>query len=90
MQRNYPSQRTLIQSIKRFTRTHSGSGFVISEDGLVVTNAHVVASSIGEDNPVMITLTDGRRFSGKVREMEKGKGKREKGATVWGSHLTSQ
>ena len=41
---------------------------MISEDGLVVTNAHVVASSIGGEEPVMITLTDGRRFSAKVRE----------------------
>jgi len=46
--------------------TQSGSGFVISEDGLVVTNAHVIASSMGGDEPVMITLTDGRKFSGKV------------------------
>ena len=41
---------------------------MISEDGLVVTNAHVVASSIGGEEPVMITLTDGRRFPAKVRE----------------------
>jgi len=47
--------------------TQSGSGLVISEDGLVVTNAHVVASSMGGDEPFMITLTDGRRFSAKVR-----------------------
>lgn len=55
---------------------------MISEDGLVVTNAHVVASSIGEDNPVMITLTDGRRFSGKVREKGKGESEKERGVVA--------
>ncbi|TFJ87054.1 hypothetical protein NSK_001388 [Nannochloropsis salina CCMP1776] len=50
--------------------TQSGSGFVISEDGLVVTNAHVIASSVGGDEPVMITLTDGRKFSGKVHSID--------------------
>jgi S1-C subfamily serine protease len=57
---------------------------VISEDGLVVTNAHVISSSIGGEEPVMVTLTDGRRFPAKVRE-----GGRE-GGRVRGLHLESQ
>ncbi|CAM9630672.1 unnamed protein product [Discosporangium mesarthrocarpum] len=42
----------------------SGSGFIISEDGLVVTNAHVVCEHM--DGPVVVTLTNGDRFQGKV------------------------
>lgn len=39
-----------------------GSGFVISADGYVLTNAHVVE---GADD-IMVTLTDKREFKGKV------------------------
>jgi Do/DeqQ family serine protease len=40
----------------------TGSGFIISADGLVVTNAHVIARA----DTVMVTLRDGREYSGKV------------------------
>jgi serine protease Do len=40
----------------------SGSGFVIEEDGLIVTNAHVV----GNSRSVTVTLLDGRQISGTV------------------------
>ena len=43
-------------------RGASGSGFLIRSDGLLVTNAHVVA---GVDR-VQVKLFDGRRFQGKV------------------------
>jgi len=39
-----------------------GSGFVVSSDGLILTNAHVVDGS----DQVNITLKDGRTFEGKV------------------------
>jgi len=39
-----------------------GSGFVVSSDGLIVTNAHVVDGS----DKVEVTLKDGRTFQGKV------------------------
>ena len=39
-----------------------GSGFVVSSDGLILTNAHVVDGS----DRVSITLKDGRSFEGKV------------------------
>lgn len=40
----------------------TGSGFIISADGRLVTNAHVVAGS----DTVKVTLKDGRTFNGKV------------------------
>jgi Do/DeqQ family serine protease len=40
----------------------TGSGFIISGDGLVVTNAHVIAQA----DTVTVTLRDGREFKGKV------------------------
>jgi Do/DeqQ family serine protease len=40
----------------------SGSGFIISQDGILLTNAHVVE---GADS-VTVTLRDGREFKGKV------------------------
>ena len=39
-----------------------GSGFVVSSDGLIITNAHVVEGS----EEVEITLKDGRTFKGEV------------------------
>ncbi|NJL84972.1 MAG: PDZ domain-containing protein [Leptolyngbyaceae cyanobacterium SM1_1_3] len=40
----------------------TGSGFVIEADGLIVTNAHVVAGA----DEVVVTLRDGREFVGDV------------------------
>jgi S1-C subfamily serine protease len=40
----------------------TGSGFILSRDGRLVTNAHVVADT----NTVQVTLKDGRTFEGKV------------------------
>ncbi|PSB67728.1 serine protease [filamentous cyanobacterium CCP1] len=44
------------------TRTGSGSGSIVSEDGLVLTNAHVVRGS----QTVTVRLADGREFEGEV------------------------
>jgi serine protease Do len=41
-------------------RRASGSGFLIREDGLLVTNAHVVADA----ERIQVRLEDGRRFEG--------------------------
>jgi Do/DeqQ family serine protease len=50
---NQPSQR-----VERGT----GSGFIISADGLILTNAHVVSGA----DTVSVTMKDGRELSGKV------------------------
>ena len=39
-----------------------GSGFILSSDGLVMTNAHVVDGA----NEVIVTLTDNREFKAKI------------------------
>ena len=40
----------------------TGSGFIVSDDGQICTNAHVVAGA----DQVSVTLKDGRTFAGKV------------------------
>lgn len=45
-----------------FVQQGQGSGLIISNDGLILTNAHVVEHA----SRVSVTLTDGRVFSGKV------------------------
>ena len=44
----------------------SGSGFIVDEDGLVVTNAHVVAG----ERSVGVWLTNGRSYQGDVLERD--------------------
>ena len=44
-----------------------GSGFIISEDGYIMTNAHVVGSADG----IMVRLTDKREFKAKVIGVDK-------------------
>ncbi|MGA7953915.1 MAG: trypsin-like peptidase domain-containing protein [Gloeobacterales cyanobacterium] len=48
---------------KNYRQRGSGSGFIVSADGTIFTNAHVVE---GVDT-VKVTLQDGRTFTGKVR-----------------------
>ena len=46
----------------------SGSGFIISRDGLVVTNAHVV----GKSSRVRVRLQNGQEHSGRVLDLDEG------------------
>lgn len=45
----------------------TGSGFIISEDGLIMTNAHVVEDA----DEIIVRLTDKREFKGKVLGTDK-------------------
>ncbi|MEC4804240.1 MAG: HhoA/HhoB/HtrA family serine endopeptidase [Jaaginema sp. PMC 1079.18] len=49
-------------SPRRRVQNGTGSGFILSSDGLIVTNAHVVENS----DIVMVVLKDGREFEGEV------------------------
>lgn len=50
------------QGPRERTQSGVGSGFIVSEDGRVLTNAHVVEGA----DTVQVTLKDGRSFEGKV------------------------
>ena len=58
---NLPSEGGQGQPQDR-TESGIGSGFIISEDGRILTNAHVVEGA----DTVQVTLKDGRSFEGKV------------------------
>lgn len=51
------------------TGQSSGSGFIITEEGLVVTNAHVVAHA-KDGNPITITMNDGSKHQGFVHSRD--------------------
>lgn len=46
----------------------SGSGFIITDDGLVVTNAHVVMSST--DGKVLVTAMNGKKRTGIIHSLD--------------------
>ncbi len=44
----------------------SGSGFVLRNDGYVVTNNHVIDAAVANDGTVEVVLSDGRRQSAEI------------------------
>ena len=48
---------------QEFRRFGLGSGFIIDEQGYILTNEHVVADA----DKITVTLSDGREFSGEVK-----------------------
>lgn len=48
----------------------TGSGFIIDSNGLVATNAHVVAGTAQTGGRLLVTLSDGRKFPGKVHSYD--------------------
>jgi S1-C subfamily serine protease len=46
----------------------AGSGFLISEDGFMVTNAHVIAFATRGN--VQVTFADGTKYSGKIHSSD--------------------
>ncbi|KAM6897951.1 LOW QUALITY PROTEIN: serine protease HTRA1B [Lycodopsis pacificus] len=51
---------------KREVAVASGSGFVVSENGLIVTNAHVVANK----NRIKVELKSGATFDAKIKDVD--------------------
>uniref|UniRef100_A0A4W4H564 HtrA serine peptidase 1 n=3 Tax=Electrophorus electricus TaxID=8005 RepID=A0A4W4H564_ELEEL len=51
---------------KREVAVASGSGFIVSEDGLIVTNAHVVANK----HRVKVELKPGDTFDAKIKDVD--------------------
>jgi serine protease Do len=46
--------------------TSTASGFIISEDGFIVTNNHVISNAYDQGSDVLITLYDGTEYVGKI------------------------
>ncbi|XP_054584948.1 serine protease HTRA1 isoform X2 [Eptesicus fuscus] len=51
---------------KREVPVASGSGFIVSEDGLIVTNAHVVTNK----HRVTVELKDGATYEAKIKDVD--------------------
>lgn len=60
-----PSVRRMTYS-KREVAVASGSGFVVSDDGQIVTNAHVVANK----HRVKVELKSGATYDAKIKDVD--------------------
>ncbi|MDR0813025.1 MAG: trypsin-like peptidase domain-containing protein [Oscillospiraceae bacterium] len=48
-----------------------GSGFIISEDGYILTNYHVIENASQNDSEVVVTMNDGSEYTAKIVGYEK-------------------
>jgi len=48
-----------------------GSGFIVSPDGYILTNAHVVSNEEGGETELTVRLADGREFAARVVGIDK-------------------
>ena len=44
----------------------SGSGFIISADGYIVTNYHVIEYAVQQNSPITVMLHDGTKYTGTI------------------------
>ena len=51
---------------RRSVAISNGSGFIVREDGIILTNAHVV----GNNTTVRVKLNDGQSFDGYVQAVD--------------------
>ena len=58
-----PQQKSTVTSSTQRMRVGGGSGFLVAQDGYIVTNRHVVDDKEAE---YTVVLQDGRQFAGKV------------------------
>ena len=58
----HPSHRQRSPQPRKFQQLAQGSGFIVSSDGYILTNNHLV----GEANDVQVKLADGRELKAKV------------------------
>lgn len=49
-----------------YTGEVSGSGFILSEDGYIVTNYHVVETADSSDLPITVVLHDGTKYEARI------------------------
>jgi serine protease Do len=60
--RRFPEQRREPRQPRQYRQQGQGSGFIVSQDGYILTNHHVV----GEADRITVTLADNREFEAKL------------------------
>ena len=74
--RSTASTLAVIDRMALLVSRSSGSGVVFDEDGLILTNYHVVSEAISTERSarrctLVVSLQDGRVFDGKVVNFDK-------------------
>jgi len=60
-----------IPELSRGTAPISGSGFIVSSDGYILTNFHVIEIAHANDLPINVILNDGQSFEAEVIGFER-------------------